>query len=159
MDKIVLVKKDFINSRIDRWIKRIICHVPQGLIEKSLRNKNVTVNKLKVKSSYKLKINDIIYLNNFNPRSNNLSKKKKYIPSKRDIKDSEAFIVEDNEHILIINKPYGLAVQGGTKIKKNLVDIKDDGSFSINLKYYVIKNYIFYRFVFICYQLRSTENS
>ena len=68
MDKIVLVKKDFINSRIDRWIKRIICHVPQGLIEKSLRNKNVTVNKLKVKSSYKLKINDKIYLNNFNPR-------------------------------------------------------------------------------------------
>ena len=50
MDKIVLVKKDFINSRIDRWIKRNICHVPQGLIEKSLRNKNVTVNKLKVKS-------------------------------------------------------------------------------------------------------------
>ena len=58
MDKIFLVKKDFVNSRIDRWIKRNICQVPQGLLEKGLRNKNITVNKLKVKSSYKLKIDD-----------------------------------------------------------------------------------------------------
>ena len=79
---------------------------------------------LKVKSSYKLKIDDKIYLNNFNPTlSYHLSKKKKYIPSKRDIKDSNSFIVEDNENFCVINKPYGLAVQGGSKIKKNLVDL------------------------------------
>ena len=41
MDKIFLVKKDFVNSRIDRWIKRNICQVPQGLLEKCLRNKNI----------------------------------------------------------------------------------------------------------------------
>ena len=77
MDKIFLVKKDFVNSRIDRWIKRNIRQVPQALIEKSLRNKNVTVNSLKVKSSYKLRLDDKIYLNNFNPTlSDRLSKKK-----------------------------------------------------------------------------------
>ena len=76
MDKIFLVKKDFIDSRIDKWIKKNICQVPQGLIEKSLRNKKILVNKLKVKSSYKLKINDKIYLNNFTPRNINLNKKK-----------------------------------------------------------------------------------
>ena len=138
MDKIVLVKKDFINSRIDRWIKRNICHVPQGLIEKSLRNKNVTVNKLKVKSSYKLKINDKIYLNNFNPRIINLNKRKKYIPSKRDIKDSEAFIVEDNENFCVINKPCGLAVQGGSKIKKNLVDLITKNPIFLNSKPFIV---------------------
>ena len=116
MDKIFLVKKDFINSRIDRWIKRNICHVPQSLIEKNLRNKSVTVNKLKVKSSYKLEINDKIYIKNFNPRQYNLILSKKYIPSKRDIIDSEDLIVENNENFCIINKPYGLAVQGGSKI-------------------------------------------
>ena len=77
MDKIFLVKKDFVNSRIDRWVKINICQVPQSLIEKSLRNKNVTINKVKVKSSYKLKIDDKIYLNNFNPTLGyHLSKKK-----------------------------------------------------------------------------------
>ena len=84
MDKFVLVKKDFVNSIIDRWIKRNIRQVPQSLIEKSLRNKNVTINKVKVKSSYKLKIDDKIYLNNFNPRIINLNKKKKiYTQQKR----------------------------------------------------------------------------
>ena len=67
MNKIFIVKKDFVNSRIDRWVKKNICQVPQSLIEKTLRNRNVTINKIKVKSSYKLKIDDKIYLNNFNP--------------------------------------------------------------------------------------------
>ena len=139
MDKIFLVKKDFVNSRIDRWIRKNICYVPQSLIEKSLRNKNVTVNKLKVKSSYKLKINDIIYLNNFNPTLGyHLSKKKKYIPSKRDIKDSDSFIVEDNENFCVINKPYGLAVQGGSKIKKNLVDLITKNPIFLNSKPFIV---------------------
>ena len=139
MDKIFLVKKDFVNSRIDRWIKRNIRIVPQSLIEKSLRNKNVTINKVKVKSSYKLKIDDKIYLNNFNPTLGyHLSKKKKYIPSKRDIKDSNSFIVEDNENFCVINKPYGLAVQGGSKIKKNLVDLIAENKIFLNSKPFIV---------------------
>ena len=139
MDKIFLVKKDFVNSRIDRWIKRNICQVPQGLLEKALRNKNISVNKLKVKSSYKLKIDDKIYLNNFNPTLGyNLSKKKKYVPSKRDIKDSNSFIVEDNENFCVINKPYGLAVQGGSKIKKNLVDLIAENKIFLNSKPFIV---------------------
>ncbi len=139
MDKIFLVKKDFVNSRIDRWIKRNICQVPQGLIQRSLRNKNITVNKLKVKSSYKLKIDDKIYLNNFNPTlSYHLIKKKKYVPSKRDIRDSNSFIVEDNENFCVINKPYGLAVQGGSKIKKNLVDLIAENKIFLNYKPFIV---------------------
>jgi len=104
-----------------------------------LRNRNVTINKVKVKSSYKLKIDDKIYLNNFNPTfSYHLSKKKKYIPSKRDIKDSEAFIVEDNENFCVINKPYGLPVQGGSKIKKNLVDLINENKIFQNSKPFIV---------------------
>ena len=139
MDKIFLVKKDFVNSRIDKWIKRNIRQVPQSFIEKSLRNKNVTINKVKVKSSYKLKIDDKIYLNNFNPTLGyHLSKKKKYVPSKRDIKDSNSFIVEDNENFCVINKPYGLAVQGGSKIKKNLVDLIAENKIFLNSKPFIV---------------------
>lgn len=138
MGKIILIKKEFINSRIDRWIRRNICQVPQSFIEKSLRNKNVSVNKLKVKSSYKLKINDKIYLNHFNPRSVQLSKKKKYSPSKKDIKESDTFILEDNENFCVINKPYGLAVQGGSKIKKNLVDLITKNPIFLNSKPFIV---------------------
>ena len=100
MHKVFQVKREFVNSRIDRWIKRNICQVPQSLIEKNLRYKNVTINNLKVKSSYKLKVDDKIYLNNFNPTfSYHLSKKKKYIHSKIDIKDSNFIIVDNNKKL------------------------------------------------------------
>ena len=138
MDKTCPISHDFINTRVDKWIKKNVCNVPQSLIEKNLRSRNITVNKLRVKSSYKLKINDIVYLRAFNPKINELSKKKKYIPYKKDIKDSANFIVEDNEDFCIINKPYGLAVQGGTKIKKNLVDLISKNLIFTNLKPYIV---------------------
>ena len=74
--KIYSISNDFLDIRIDKWIKLNICKVPQGLIEKNLRNKNITVNFKKIKSSYKLKINDKVYLNNFNPKTINIKLKK-----------------------------------------------------------------------------------
>ena len=138
MDRIFQVKEDFINSRIDRWIKKNICQVPQGFIEKSLRNKKILVNKIKVKSSYKLKINDKIYLYSFAPRNINLNKKKKYVPSKLDIKDSNSFILENNENFCVINKPHGLPVQGGTKINKNLIDLINKNPIFSESKPYIV---------------------
>ena len=82
MNKILSIQDDFVGSRIDRWIKRKVFNIPQSLVEKSLRNRNITVNKLKVKSSYQLKLNDKVYVNNFNPLGYNFIHKKKYIPSK-----------------------------------------------------------------------------
>ena len=43
MVKIIPVEKDSIHSRIDKWLKKKICYVPQALIEKSLRNKYITL--------------------------------------------------------------------------------------------------------------------
>ena len=45
--------------RIDKWIRNNIGNVPQGLIEKNLlRTGKIKLNKKKVKSSVKLKLND-----------------------------------------------------------------------------------------------------
>tara|TARA_B100000700_G_scaffold306343_1_gene381393 strand:+ start:991 stop:1179 length:189 start_codon:yes stop_codon:yes gene_type:complete len=52
--------------RIDRWIRNLLGNVPQSLIEKSLRNGKIKLNKRKVKSSKKLILNDKIYFFNFN---------------------------------------------------------------------------------------------
>ena len=48
------------NMRIDRWIRNTIGKIPQGLIEKTLRSGKIKVNKKKIKSSHKIKSNDII---------------------------------------------------------------------------------------------------
>ena len=41
------------NMRIDRLLRTKIGKIPQGLIEKSLRNGKIRLNKKKVKSSHK----------------------------------------------------------------------------------------------------------
>ena len=66
MKNLFSVNDDFVNSRLDRWLRRNICKIPQSLIEKNLRKGRVKVNNKKEKSSYKLQKNDKIDLYNFN---------------------------------------------------------------------------------------------
>ena len=41
------------NMRLDRWIRNNIGNLPQGLIEKNLRNGKIKLNNKKTKSSHK----------------------------------------------------------------------------------------------------------
>ena len=111
------------NMRIDRWIRNNIIKVPQSLIEKSLRNGKVKVNNKKVKSNFKLNLGDKIDLHNFEFKENLLEKKIKFKPSNKIIKENENLIIDNNENFVVMNKSAGISVQGGTKSKKNLIDI------------------------------------
>ena len=56
----------FNNMRIDRWIRNNLINIPQGLIEKNLRNGKIKLNKKRIKSSKKVKINDKIDIYDLN---------------------------------------------------------------------------------------------
>ena len=109
--------------RIDRWIRNFIGKIPQSLIEKNLRAGKIKLNKKKIKSSHKVKVNDKIDLFNLNFEEKVIQNKVKFEPSKKVIKSNENLIIDNNEDFIVINKASGISVQGGTKSKKNLVDI------------------------------------
>jgi 23S rRNA pseudouridine955/2504/2580 synthase len=109
--------------RIDRWIRLTLGKIPQGLIEKYLRSGKVKLNKKKIKSSKKIKTNDEINLFNIDFKEAITQKKIKFEPSKEVIKSNEDQIIDNNENFIVLNKSSGISVQGGTKSKKNLVDI------------------------------------
>ena len=111
------------NMRIDRLLRNFLGKIPQSLIEKSLRNGKIKLNKKKVKSSTKVKSGDKIYLFNFIFKKNDPAEKKKFNPSKEIIKENENLIIENNDNFIVLNKNSGISVQGGTKSKRNLVDI------------------------------------
>jgi len=118
------VKEDFVNMRLDKWIKKNISDVPQSLIEKSIRKGNIKINNKKEKSSYKLKKNDQIILYNFVFLSKKHKKKTlEYLPTKQDLSFTSSIFIENNENFAVINKPSGIAVQSGTKSRKNIIDI------------------------------------
>ena len=111
------------DMRIDRWIRNTLGKLPQGLIERNLRNGKIKVNKKKIKSSYKVKTNDEINIFNLNFQEKKNQKSIKFDPSNYVIKSNENLIIENNENFIVLNKSSGISVQGGTKSKKNLVDI------------------------------------
>ena len=124
MKKIFSVKYDFVNARLDRWFRRNVCEAPQSLIEKNIRNGKIKVNNKKKKSSYKLQENDQIFVYNFNFKTNKNKKNKlKYRATKKELSSSSSMFVENNENFVVINKPAGIAVQSGTKSRRNILDI------------------------------------
>ena len=123
MKKTYNVDSTYNNMRIDRWVRNYIANIPQGLIEKYLRKGKIKLNKKKIKSSKKIKTNDQIDLFNFDFKDRIVQKKIKFQPSKEIIKSNEELIIDNNDDFIVLNKNAGISVQGGTKSKKNLVDI------------------------------------
>ena len=123
MNKSYIVDSTCNDMRIDRWIRLKIGKIPQGLVEKYLRLGKIKLNKKKIKSSHKIKFNDKINLFNINFTEKLVQKKIKFEPTKEIIKSNEEQIIDNNDKFVVLNKSTGISVQGGTKSKKNLVDI------------------------------------
>ena len=139
MKKLIHVDKTFNGMRIDRFLRNKFGQVPQSLIEKSLRNGNIKLNKKKIKSSKKIQMNDKIELFNFRFKNTLNQKKQKFTPTNEIIKENENLIIENNDNFVVLNKQSGISVQGGTKSKKNIIDIfsksdlfKDTKPFSVH---------------------------
>ena len=123
MKKFFNVDQTFNDMRIDRWIRNNIGKFPQSLIEKNLRNGKIKINQKKIKSSHKIKTNDKIEFYNFDFKAYIIQEKQKFKPSEDIIKANEELIIDDNSDFIVLNKSSGISVQGGTKSKKNLIDI------------------------------------
>jgi 23S rRNA pseudouridine955/2504/2580 synthase len=118
------IEEDFENIRLDKWFKKKVKSLPQSLIERTLRKGKILVNGKKAKSSYKIKINDEIKIYADIDNDDKIIKKKfSYLPSKKDYDLIKNNILFESEHYLVLNKPYNLAVQSGTKTGKNIFDI------------------------------------
>ena len=110
------------DMRLDRYVKKNIIKIPQSLIEKFLRNGKIKLNNKKAKSSQKVKLNDQVSTYNLVVKDR-IKEKKLFIHSNHLIKSNEKMIIENNEDFIVLNKTSGISVQGGTKSKKNLIDI------------------------------------
>ena len=138
MKKSYIVDSTCNDMRLDRWLRLKIGKIPQGLIEKYLRTGKIKLNRKKVKSSFKVKTNDKIELFNFKFEEKKLQKKIKFKPSNEIIKSNENLIIDNNENFIVLNKSAGISVQGGTKSKKNLIDIFTKSKIFQNTKPYSV---------------------
>ena len=138
MKKSYLVDSYYNQMRLDKWIRNNLGKMPQSLIEKNLRKGIIKVNNKKTKSAYKVKTNDEINLFNFKFEEKIIQKKIGYNPSFNVLKENEDLIIEDNDDFIVLNKSSGISVQGGTKSKKNLIDIFAKSKFFDGTKPYSV---------------------
>ena len=62
----------------------------------------------------------------------------KYKATKKEKKTYGDFIIEDNDNFIVINKPSGIPVQGGTKSFKNITDLLSSTKYFENKKAYIV---------------------
>ena len=139
MPQKVTVKKDYHNSRFDRWFKANVINLPQSLIEKIIRLNKVKINRKKTKSSYRVQSGDIIEIYDISKfKANDRLKITKYKPSKKEVSIYDDYVLENNDNFIVINKPRGIAVQAGTKSFRNIIDVLKDSKYFENTKPYIV---------------------
>ena len=112
------VEEEFSDTRFDRWIGHFFSKISHNNLEKLLRKGIIRVNGDKVKSNFRLNEGDIINVPLSLDGLATDSAAEDLIPG------SEEFIkkitIYKNNEVLILNKPFGLAVQGGTGIERKI---------------------------------------
>lgn len=121
--KVIPITKNEADSRLDRVIHKLYPQLNQAGIEKALRNKLILVNKCKEKSNYRLNYQDLLEVPAFFDQQVAVKKQ-----DKKSISEAEIRLITDNiiyrdANLIVINKPAGLAVQGGSKITISVDDI------------------------------------
>ncbi|MFK7973648.1 MAG: RluA family pseudouridine synthase [Rickettsiaceae bacterium] len=111
--------------RLDRYLKRLFPLATQGIIESCLRKNKVKVNGKKAKSSDRIISADTLeIISGVLDSYKKLESKSNFSPSLISLanKISSQYLLQANDNYIIINKPHGIAVQGGTKIDLSIDD-------------------------------------
>jgi len=111
------VKADEEGMRLDRWFKAHFPQVRHGELEKYLRKGQVRVAGGRVKANRRLETGEEIRIP---PLSDAPTEKKPKQPNKADAEAVRRLIIFEDDEIIALNKPFGLAVQGGSKTKEHL---------------------------------------
>ncbi|MEQ9641811.1 MAG: RluA family pseudouridine synthase [Alphaproteobacteria bacterium] len=116
------VGADADGQRLDRWFRQHFPGVPHGRLEKLLRTGQIRVDGHRAKGNTRLEAGQQIRV----PPLDATAPPKARAPDPRGVKELADAIVHMDEHVIVIDKPAGLAVQGGSGVGRS-VDALLDG--------------------------------
>lgn len=112
------VDEDLAGQRIDNFLLTYLKGIPKSLVYRIVRKGEVRVNKGRIKPEYKLKAGDIVRI----PPVNLDAQKAPPKPSHQLSEQLSKAVVYEDEGLLIVNKPSGLAVHGGSGVSLGLIE-------------------------------------
>lgn len=117
----VQVDEDDGVARIDRWLRRRYPHLTQGQVEKLIRTGQVRVDGARVKASDRVSPGQAV-------RIPPLPEVAPRLPAGISPKDADfirSLVIHRDEDVIVLNKPPGLAVQGGTNTLRHVDGLLD----------------------------------
>jgi len=112
------VDNDLAGQRIDNFLLTYLKGVPKSLVYRIVRKGEVRVNKGRIKPEYKLKAGDLVRI----PPVNLDAQKAPPKPSHQLAEQLSKAVVYEDDGLLIVNKPSGLAVHGGSGVSLGLIE-------------------------------------
>jgi 23S rRNA pseudouridine955/2504/2580 synthase len=117
------VRADDDGLRLDRWLKKYYPSLPHALVQKLVRTGQVRVDGGRMKADARLSTGQEIRVpTHFTAPVEEPQPSLKPPPglSKADRDFIERMIIFENDYVAILNKPFGIAVQGGTKTSRHI---------------------------------------
>jgi 23S rRNA pseudouridine955/2504/2580 synthase len=110
--QLVTISTDEAGQRIDNYLLRVCKGVPKSHIYRVLRSGEVRVNKGRIDQTYRLAEGDVVRI----PPVRVAEKSTQNVPG------AEFAIVYEDAHLLIIDKPAGVAVHGGSGVSYGVIE-------------------------------------
>ncbi|GGC03022.1 ribosomal large subunit pseudouridine synthase C [Marinobacterium zhoushanense] len=114
----ITVEEDQGGQRIDNFLRTALKGAPKSLIYRVLRKGEVRVNKKRIKPEYKLEPGDLIRV----PPIRLPEKGDAPVVGDKLLEFLERAVVYEDDALMVINKPSGLAVHGGSGINLGLIE-------------------------------------
>lgn len=116
--RFVTVTENNESQRIDNFLLLTLKGVPKSKIYRIIRKGEVRVNKGRVKPEYKLVVGDVVRVPPVTVREESAPVK----PSDKIVALLQESILFENHELMVINKPSGLAVHGGSGINLGVIE-------------------------------------
>lgn len=108
--------------RLDRWMKSHYPALPHGLVQKLVRTGQVRVDGKRAKADTRLEAGQEVRIPVHYATQSEAAPSLRPPPglSKADRDFVERMIIYEDDHIAVLNKPFGIAVQGGSKTTRHI---------------------------------------
>lgn len=114
------VKEAEDGMRLDRWFRSHFPHLPHSRLEKMLRKGEVRLDGKRVKANTRIEPGQVVRVPPLPPAGDQPARKQKRIISPEDRAFIQSLILHEDDEIIVLNKPAGLAVQGGSHTTRHI---------------------------------------
>ena len=117
--ELVVIDEGHEHQRIDNFLRARFNGVPKSVVYRIIRKGEVRVNKKRIKPDYKLQLEDIVRVP---PVKYEEKAVLEISPKLKIVAQLESCILFEDQDIIVINKPAGLAVHGGSGLSFGLIE-------------------------------------